>query len=312
MFRSAFFGFPVWTGWSIVNPPAKDLAFQLTEKPTCNVSIDVEKEVWDPCHEEWVDADTENESLDLPICTNATFKITIHNDGECADITDIFVYDRMHESLEYISADPQPDDTMEDPPYLYLVWYGLGPLAPCETIEIIVTAHVVGPNCSTDENYAYAEGLVQFPPFYVWDEDWAWVHAYVNKPPTKPDIKVPTGKIKAGTKYYYEFHSTDPNGDPICYVIDWGDGNTTTTTCYPSCTPANVSYTYAQNKKFGTTDYTIKAKAFDCCWGAESGWAEADISVPRNKLINSLFMRFLESIFERFPNAFPILRNILF
>ena len=302
VFRSEFFGFPDWTDWSEVSPPdQRDLCFRLTEKE-CEPSIDVEKYVWDPCNEEWVNADTESEALDLPICTDVTFKIVIHNDGECCGpLFNIQVYDVMHDSLKYISADPEPDDFAYDPPYYYMVWYFPGPLEYCETIEIYVTAHVEGPECSVDFNYVEVLAESDCEPYYVDDWDYAYVHAYVNDPPSPPKIDGPD-KGPAGEKLCWTFHSTDAEGDLVKYVIDWGDGTTDTTECYPSCTPVEVCHIYEEK---GT--YIIKAYAIDCCWGAEGPESTFEVTIPRARYVYPLIVR----LFERFPNAFPILRQLL-
>ena len=175
--RSIYFGFPDWTPWSEVAPPdERDLCFQLTKKPECEPSIDVEKYVWDPKNQEWVDADTQDEALDLPICDDATFKIVIHNNGN-VDLKDIIVNDKMSKSLEFKSGDPEPDSVYYEEPFWYMEWYFPGPLPPCATIEIYITAHVVGPECEYDFNYVLveAQGCGQ-PP--VRDDDYAWVHEY--------------------------------------------------------------------------------------------------------------------------------------
>ena len=188
VFKSEYFGFPDWTDWEEVNeedPYPRDMCFQLTTKQECQPSIDVEKYVWDPKNQEWVDADDEATALDLPICEDATFKIVIHNNGD-ADLKDIKVSDKMHDSLKFISADPEPDDIWYEPPFYYMEWYFPGPLPPCSTIEIYITAHVEGPECSYDFNYVLveAEGCGQ-PP--VRDDDYAYVHAYK----TSRDINTP-------------------------------------------------------------------------------------------------------------------------
>ena len=79
-----------------------------------------------------------------------------------------------------------------------------------------------------------------------------------NYPPGAPTI---TGKLKGnvGVEYCWTFHSEDPDGDQIKYIIDWGDGSGTETDCYPSCTPVEVCHTYNNQ---GT--YVIKAKAKEC------------------------------------------------
>jgi len=177
VFRSVYFGYPDWTPWSTVAPPdQRDLCFQLTKKVECEPSIDVEKYVWDPKNNEWVDADTPNDALDLPICDEITFKIVVHNNGN-VPLENILVQDKMEDSLKFISGDPEPDHYTYEPPFHYMEWFFPGPLKPCETIEIYITAHVEGPECAVDFNYVLvtAEGCGQ-PP--VHDEDYCYVHAY--------------------------------------------------------------------------------------------------------------------------------------
>ena len=154
-----------------------DLAFVVTGGEECEPSIDVEKYVWDPDNADWVDADTESEALKLKICTDARFKIVIHNNGECCDLYDITVNDKMEDSLKFLSADPEPDEYAYDPPYHYMTWNFPGPLPPCNTIEIIITAHVEGPGCSTDFNYVQVVAHSDCDPPEVIDEDYAYVHA---------------------------------------------------------------------------------------------------------------------------------------
>jgi hypothetical protein len=278
-----------------------DVAFELTGEEECEPSIDVEKYVKGKCGE-WVDADTESEALDLPICTDATFKIVIHNNGECCGpLFEIYVADLMHDSLKFISADPEPEYFYYYPPYYVMYWYFPGPLDVCNTIEIYVTAHVEGPECSIDENYVEAIAQSDCEPYSVYDFDYAYVHAYENDPPSEPNIDGPT-KGGANTELCWKFHSTDPEGDPVRYVIDWGDGTTNTTDCVPSCTPFEVCHTYAER---GT--YTITAVAIDCCWGAKSANGTLDVEIPRNRAVSHQLIQWFSL---RFPNLFPILRHI--
>jgi hypothetical protein len=175
----------VWAYWyelywiPLVYPTGltMDLAFVVTGGEECEPSIDVEKYVWDADNEDWVDADTESEALKLKICTDARFKIVIHNNGECCDLYDITVNDKMEDSLKFLSADPEPDNYAYDPPYHYMTWHFPGPLPPCNTIEIIITAHVEGPGCSTDFNYVQVVAHSDCDPPEVNDEDYAYVHA---------------------------------------------------------------------------------------------------------------------------------------
>ena len=139
----------------------------------CNPSIDVEKYVRDK-NGLWVDADTEDEAVDLRPCIDALFKIVIHNDGDCPFLN-ITVWDTMSDGLTFITADPAPDNFSYEPPYYYTYWFFSGPLFPCESIEIYITAHVEGPYCSIDFNHALAEGECEHGEF-VADEDYAYVH----------------------------------------------------------------------------------------------------------------------------------------
>ena len=104
----------------------------IVHEEQCEPSIDVEKYVQDPNTGAWIDADTENEAVDFPICENVTFKIVIHNNGD-VELTGIIVNDKMHDSLKYISADPEPDQFFYEPPIYYMEWFFPGPLYPCDT-----------------------------------------------------------------------------------------------------------------------------------------------------------------------------------
>ena len=134
-----------------------------------------------------VDADIEDDALDLPICLDAEFRIDIHNDG-CCPICDINVADIMNDSLEYINADPDPAGYEYYPPNYYIYWNFSGPLNPGETIVINITAHVVGPEGNIDSNYVEVAASSDCEPNYVTDEDYTFVHAFENVPPTQPII----------------------------------------------------------------------------------------------------------------------------
>ena len=124
-----------------------------------------------------------------------------------------------------------------------------------------------------------------------------------NKPPGAPTIDGPPhGKV--GVEYCWTFHSEDPDGDNIKYIINWGDGETTETDCYPSCTPVEVCHTYSDQ---GT--YDIKAKAKECTQEClESEWSDPlSVTMPRTRAITSPFLNFL----QHYLNLFPILQQIL-
>jgi len=120
-----------------------------------------------------------------------------------------------------------------------------------------------------------------------------------NQPPSIPIITGPTsGMIK--TSYNYTLNSTDPDGDDITYLIDWGDGDTDIASG-ESNEEVTLKHTWSSQG-----NYIIKAKAKDV-HGAESDWATLEVSMPKNKAINMSFLRFLEN----HPHLFPLLRQLM-
>ena len=158
--------------WVPINPP-DNLAFELTGE--CTSSIDVEKYVYDPVTTNWVDADTESTAQGILIDGTAEFRIIIHNDGECP-LYNIGVLDTMLDGLTYISADPAFDDMTYDPPHWHFVWVFPGPLMPCNTIEICLTASVQGPEGSINFNSVEVIGFSEHGTSAI-DDDWCYVHA---------------------------------------------------------------------------------------------------------------------------------------
>jgi hypothetical protein len=175
VFRCELLGFPDWTDSIEAFGASYDACFQLTTKQQCEPGIDVEKEVWDEKNGVWVDADTESEALDIDICTNARFRITIKNIGNCP-LFNLVVKDKMHDSLEFISSDPEGEWWYEEPFY-YIEWYFPGPFNPGDAIVIYVTAHVSGEECSIDFNYVSVEAHCEHGTV-VRDDDWCYVHCY--------------------------------------------------------------------------------------------------------------------------------------
>jgi len=120
-----------------------------------------------------------------------------------------------------------------------------------------------------------------------------------NQPPSIPIITGPTsGMIK--TSYNYTLNSTDPDGDDITYLIDWGDGDTDIASG-ESNEEVTLKHTWSSQG-----NYIIKAKAKDV-QGAESDWATLEVSMPKNKVINRPLLKFLEN----HPHMFPLLRQLL-
>jgi hypothetical protein len=87
-------------------------------------------------------------------------------------------------------------------------------------------------------------------------------------PPDKPAR--PEGPIegKVGKKYEYISSTSDPDGDQIYYLWDWGDGNFSQCGPYNSGEIANASYTWSKEG-----DYKIRVRARDI-HGKESEWSD--------------------------------------
>ena len=122
-----------------------------------------------------------------------------------------------------------------------------------------------------------------------------------NNPPVKPEIEGTTKGVR-GASYPYLFTSIDPDGDDVSYYIDWGDG---TTSGWTPTQASGTTYTESHTWNIENT-YTIKAKAMDT-HGAQSDWAELEVTIPRNKAINTPFLNFL----EQYPILYQLLLRFL-
>jgi len=133
-----------------------------------------------------------------------------------------------------------------------------------------------------------------------------YLHAFgtieSNEPPDPPIIGGTT-EGAVGTEYWYSFLSIDPDNNPVQIFTDWGDG--TNGWSYEGASGKNIWMPHTWTKK-GT--YIIKAKARDSI-GAESNWSTMEVTMPFS--YEPPQFHFIEWLFERFPNAFPILRCIL-
>ena len=127
--------------------------------------------------------------------------------------------------------------------------------------------------------------------------------AFIDAPPNTPMIiGLSQGHIRHD--YTYNFVTTDPENENIEYYITWGDGgNTGWLGPYESGEAINMSHTW---QKQGT--YTIRCKASDV-HGWESGWGTLQVTMPL--AYEPPHFRFLTWLLERFPHAFPILRQII-
>ena len=120
-----------------------------------------------------------------------------------------------------------------------------------------------------------------------------------------PNQPIITGKTsgEAGKAYVYSSSTTDPDGDTVEYLFDWGD-NTDSGWVGPADSGAQWDESHIWTAK---GDYVLRVKARDI-WGVESVWSDSLIvTMPKNKSINPFFLNFL----EQHPRMFPLLRQLL-
>lgn len=202
----------------------------------------------------------------------------------------------IDELLTWTGGDPNVGDSVT-----YDVYFGTSSPPPLADEDLTQTA--------------YDPGTMELGTTYYWQivsedsqgetttgPEWSFTtEDEPNEAPTAPDIDGPD-KGKAGVELCWTFHSDDPNGHEVKYIIDWGDGTSEETGFNPSCTPVEVCHTYEED---GT--YTITASAEDER-GATSADSTFEVTIPRGRAgFHPLILRF----FERFPNLFPVLRYLL-
>jgi rhodanese-related sulfurtransferase len=123
-----------------------------------------------------------------------------------------------------------------------------------------------------------------------------------NTPPATPDIEGPENG-GPGVNLTFKFSTSDAEGDVVYYLIDWND-STTPEWIGPYAQGNEVPLVHSWEEK-GT--YTISAKAKDF-YGNESDWTEFTVNIPRNRAYS---FNLLEILFQRFPYATAILKNLL-
>ncbi|MFE3846080.1 C25 family cysteine peptidase, partial [Thermoplasmatota archaeon] len=123
--------------------------------------------------------------------------------------------------------------------------------------------------------------------------------------PEKPNP--PEGPTSANIKeeHTYTAITTDPDGDQIFYLFDWGDGEFSGWVGpYDSNQIGDASHIWTDRG-----DYEIRVKAKDD-HGVQSEWSDPlPISMPKIKIFyNNIFLNLL----EKFPKIFSLLNEIYF
>lgn len=126
-----------------------------------------------------------------------------------------------------------------------------------------------------------------------------------SQPPVKPATPNGPASGNINTEYIYTSSTTDPESDKVSYMFDWGDGT------FSSWIGPLNSGAIASAKKTWTKQgtYPVKVVAKDS-HGVLSAWSDPlPINMPLS--YQPPLIHFLERLFEKFPNAFPMLRLLL-
>ncbi len=101
-----------------------------------------------------------------------------------------------------------------------VVWDGYAEFPDLVQHNVMVIAAVF--NDVPNTNYAYPPDLNPFDAFYVDAVD--SIQLMSNTPPSRPTISG-SASGEVDVPYSFDVSSTDPNGDDLFFVVDWGDGS---------------------------------------------------------------------------------------
>ena len=122
-----------------------------------------------------------------------------------------------------------------------------------------------------------------------------------NRAPDNPSIDGATSG-EVGKKYLYIITTIDPDDHDVYYYVDWGDDTFEEWVGpYDSGEQAHITHTWTESGTF-----TVKVKAMDVI-GFESDWTTLEVTMPRNRAIQTPLLSFLKN----HPNMFPILQQLL-
>ena len=200
---------------------------------------------------------------------------------------------------EYTFVTTDPDD---DKVYYYIEW-GDGDVEEWIGLYDSDEEVILGHTWSETGEYTIR---AKAKDLYDIEGDWSEpLIMTINNPPDAPVIVGPTS-VKAGEEHDFTFNATDPDGDSIKYVIDWGDNDTDTTEYGDSGEEITLKHSWAEGG-----DYTIQAQTVDI-HDAESEWSTFDISVsvPRNRAFN-FYNNLFSWLSVRFPSLYTLIKYIL-
>jgi len=108
--------------------------------------------------------------------------------------------------------------------------------------------------------------------------------------------------ITEGVTYQYTISADDVDGHDVCFLIVWGDDETTGWTEYYPC-GEDVVFEHAFTK---SGSLVIQVQAMDE-GNYKSDWGRLEVSMPRNRALQNPF---IFRLLEKLSNTFPILENM--
>jgi hypothetical protein len=219
-----------------------------------------------------------------------------------------------------IPIDDNPINGSTDIPIdAVLSWFGGDPDGDTVTYDVYFGDLNPPPKVASNQtDTTYDPGTLDWDTKYywmivAWDEHGAstsgpiwWFETEDNgqQPPDIPEIDGPPSG-QAGVEYCLTVNSTEPDGDDVFYLIDWGDG-TTSGWIGPYIQDESVEVCHTYNSQ---GYFNIRAKAKDIN-GLESDWSESfSVNIPRNRAYQ-FRLNILNLIFERFPLLYQFFSKI--
>jgi len=125
--------------------------------------------------------------------------------------------------------------------------------------------------------------------------------------PEKPQTPSGPSTCKPNKEGFFTTSTSDPNGDQVYYMWDWGDGTTQVWRGpYPSGQSITTGHTWTSEDSY---EVKVRAKDINENEGVWSDPFTLKISTCKPKIPG--MSQIMESIFDLFPNLFPFLRLIL-
>lgn len=122
-----------------------------------------------------------------------------------------------------------------------------------------------------------------------------------NTNPVKPEKPDGPQSGKAGEAVTYTVSASDPDGEQVKFLFDWGDGNKTWSEWSNSGEQIGVSYSWAEKG-----NYEIRVKVRDKK-GGESEWSDPlEVSMPKSRTNHLFIFKWL----EQHPQLLSMLHKI--